>query len=162
KSNVLSQLPERLDKNFFVPMTPQQRELHDENREIVVRIVMKWRKYKFLSEADQRRLMIALQTIRMSCESTYLLDKTTPHVVNVVAKGTIEEGMLGVLKFKKSLFAGVLDGGEKEVFLGGSRLTKFMETVEKTTGDIPQAEQQAEPAKAEPRQSRDQSALAKL
>src|SRR6266498_3675235 len=48
--------------------------------------------------------------------------------------------MLGVLKFKKSLFAGVLDGGEKEVFLGGSRLSKFMETVEKATGSIPAAQ----------------------
>ena len=64
--------------------------------------------------------------------------KRPVQVVNFVAKGTIEEGMLGVLKFKKSLFAGVLDGGEKEVFLGGSRLTKFMETVEKTTDAIPQ------------------------
>lgn len=54
-------------------------------------------------------------------------------VVNFIAQGTIEEGMLSVLKFKKSLFAGVLDGGESTVFLGGSRLTRFMETVEKTT-----------------------------
>lgn len=44
--------------------------------------------------------------------------------------------MLSVLKFKKSLFAGVLDGGESSVFLGGSRLTRFMETVEKTTTAI--------------------------
>lgn len=44
--------------------------------------------------------------------------------------------MLSVLKFKKSLFAGVLDGGEREVFFGGSRLTRFMETVEKTTAAI--------------------------
>ena len=57
-------------------------------------------------------------------------------VVNFVAQGTIEEGMLSVLKFKKSLFAGVLDGGERDVFLGGSRLTRFMETVEKTTAAI--------------------------
>jgi superfamily II DNA/RNA helicase len=61
-------------------------------------------------------------------------------VVNFVAQGTIEEGMLNVLRFKKSLFAGVLDGGEKEVFLGGSRLSKFMETVEKATGSIPVAQ----------------------
>ena len=47
--------------------------------------------------------------------------------------------MLGVLKFKKSLFAGVLDGGEKEIFLGGSRLNRFMETVEKASGAIPRA-----------------------
>src|SRR5262249_37322808 len=59
-------------------------------------------------------------------------------VVNFNAQGTIEEGMLAVLKFKKSLFAGVLDGGEKEVFLGGSRLNKFMETVESATAAIPE------------------------
>jgi hypothetical protein len=59
-------------------------------------------------------------------------------VVNFVAQGTIEEGMLGVLQFKKALFAGVLDGGEKEVFLGGSKLNKFMETVEKVTASIPE------------------------
>jgi superfamily II DNA/RNA helicase len=58
-------------------------------------------------------------------------------VINFVAKGTIEEGMLSVLKFKKSLFAGVLDGGEKDIMFGGTRLTKFMETVEQTTQAIP-------------------------
>jgi superfamily II DNA or RNA helicase len=267
KTQVLTQLPERLDKNFFVPMTPQQLTHHEENREIVARIVAKWRRYKFLSEADQRRLMIALQYMRMSCDSTYLLDHETDfgvkadelttlldevleqagakavifsqwlrmhellvrriekkgfdhvlfhgglvgpqrknlidrfredercraflatdaagvglnlqhasvvvnmdlpwnpavleqrigrvhrlgqrqpvRVVNFVAQGTIEEGMLSVLKFKKSLFAGVLDGGEKEVFLGGSRLTRFMESVEKTTAAIvePTVEEQVE------------------
>jgi hypothetical protein len=67
--------------------------------------------------------------------------------VHFVAQGTIEEGMLSVLNFKKSLFAGVLDGGEKEVFLGGTRLTKFMETVESVTGRVGQL---AAPEIAEP------------
>ncbi len=58
-------------------------------------------------------------------------------VVNVVAKGTIEEGMLSVLAFKSSLFAGVLDGGAADIQLGGTRLTKFMESVEATTAEIP-------------------------
>ena len=65
--------------------------------------------------------------------------KQPVQVVNFVSQGTIEEAMLGVLKFKKSLFSGALDGGEKEVFLGGSRLNRFMETVEKATGSIPAA-----------------------
>ena len=43
KSQVLADLPERLDKNFFVPMTPQQHAHHEENREAVARIVAKWR-----------------------------------------------------------------------------------------------------------------------
>jgi hypothetical protein len=77
------------------------------------------------------------------------LGQTQPvRVVNFVAQGTIEEGMLSVLRFKKSLFAGVLDGGETEVFLGGSRLNKFMETVESTTKAIPDA--MAEDAAPEP------------
>jgi len=259
KDQVLDQLPERQDKNLFVPMTPLQMEYHDENRENVARIVLKWRRYKFLSESDKQRLMIALQNMRMACDSSYLLDQATKQgfkagelvaqlddmftdtgikavvfsqwlrmhellvqelkgkdyghvlfhggvpgnkrkdlvdkfrddpkcrlflatdaggvglnlqfasvvvnmdlpwnpavleqrigrvhrlgqkrpvqVINFVAKGTIEEGMLSVLKFKKSLFAGVLDGGEKDIMFGGTRLTKFMESVEQTTQSIPQ------------------------
>jgi hypothetical protein len=55
-------------------------------------------------------------------------------VVNLIGQGSIEEGMLGVLAFKKSLFAGVLDGGASEVFLQGTRLASFMKSVEKVTG----------------------------
>jgi SNF2 family DNA or RNA helicase len=79
KDTVLKQLPERLDKRYFLPMTEQQWSHHEENREIVGRIVKKWRRYGFLSEQDQRRLMIALQFMRMSCNSTYLLDPETDH-----------------------------------------------------------------------------------
>jgi superfamily II DNA or RNA helicase len=258
KAEVLKELPQRLEKHLFVPMTPQQRVHHDENAEIVARIVAKWRRCRFLSEADQRRLTVALQNMRMSCNSTYLLDQSTDygnkvnefmaqlsellehpdtkavvfsqwlrthellsarldsrgqdyvlfhggvpgpkrkdlvqrfkedercrvflatdaggvglnlqhasavlnmdqpwnpavieqrigrvhrlgqrHTVNVVhfvAENTIEHAMLNTLKFKRSVFAGVLDGGENDVFLGGTRLTKFMESVEKATGTIP-------------------------
>ena len=37
--------------------------------------------------------------------------------------------MLSVLAFKKSLFEGVLDGGESDISLEGTRLSKFMESV---------------------------------
>ncbi|MBI5119180.1 SWF/SNF helicase family protein [Candidatus Poribacteria bacterium] len=59
-------------------------------------------------------------------------------VVNFIASGTIEHGMLSLLGFKRSLFSGVLDGGQDEVFLGGSRLKRFMESVEKAASSIPQ------------------------
>lgn len=258
KDAVLPELPERLEKRFFVPMTDQQMRHHEDNREIVARIVAKWRRYGYLSEIDQKRLTCALQNMRMSCNSTYLLDKQTDHgykadelaslleevledrdakavifsqwlrmhelivrrleprglghvmfhggvpgpkrkdlvarfredpacrlflstdvggvglnlqhasvvanmdlpwnpavleqrigrvhrlgqhrpvrVVHFIAKGTIEESMLGLLSFKKSVFSGVLDGGEREVFLGGTRLKQFMDTVDKATGAIP-------------------------
>jgi superfamily II DNA or RNA helicase len=55
-------------------------------------------------------------------------------VVNFVGQGSIEEGMLSVLAFKKSLFAGVLDGGAHEVFMQGTRLSQFMKSVEQVAG----------------------------
>jgi hypothetical protein len=60
--------------------------------------------------------------------------KRPVQVVNFVAKGTIEEGMLAVLAFKRSLSAGILDGGQSEISLGGSRLSRFMKEVENVTG----------------------------
>jgi hypothetical protein len=59
--------------------------------------------------------------------------------------------MLGVLQFKKSMFSGVLDGGESEVFLGGTKLKKFMESVEQATGAIPAAMPREEEPSAENR-----------
>src|SRR5258707_13886491 len=61
-------------------------------------------------------------------------------VINFVAKGTIEEGMLSVLAFKRSLSAGILDGGSGEISLGGSRLTRFMKEVESVTGSMGEGE----------------------
>ena len=60
-------------------------------------------------------------------------------VVNFVAQGTIEHGMLSLLSFKQSLFSGVLDKGKDEVFLGGTRLKRFMDSVDKTTSAIPES-----------------------
>ena len=255
KSEVLKQLPSRTDQTLLVPMTEAQMVYHQENAEVVMKIVQRWRRTRFLSEMDQRRMTCALQNMRMSCNSTYLLDRETDHgvkvdelaalfddlftepeakavvfsqwtrthdivirrlearglgyvsfhggvpsekrpalverfrddpacrvflstdagstglnlqhastlinmdlpwnpaileqriarihrmgqrrpvrVINFVAKGTIEEGMLSVLAFKRSLSAGILDGGSGEISLGGSRLTRFMKDVESVTG----------------------------
>jgi SNF2 family DNA or RNA helicase len=257
KSEVLRQLPNRTDQNVLIPMTDPQMDLHEENADTVAKIVQRWRRTKFISDKDQRRLTCALQNMRMSCNSTYLLDQETDHglkadelaalldqllvapdakavvfsqwtrthdivirrlkargigyvsfhggvpsekrpelvqrfrddpacriflstdagstglnlqhastlvnmdlpwnpavleqriarvhrlgqarpvqIVNFVAKGTIEEGMLSVLAFKRSLAEGILDGGSNEVSLDGSRLTRFMKDVESVTGGM--------------------------
>ena len=261
KSEVLRQLPSRTDQNLLVPMTEMQMLYHQENADVVARIVQRWRKTRFLSDKDQRRLTCALQNMRMSCNSTYLLDQQTDHgvkaeelaalfedlfaepeakavvfsqwtrthdiiirrlemrelgyvsfhggvpsdkrpallerfrddptcrvflstdagstglnlqhastlvnmdlpwnpaileqriarihrmgqirpvrVINFVSKGTIEEGMLSVLAFKRSLSAGILDGRSSEISLGGSRLNRFMKDVENVTGRMGEGE----------------------
>ena len=61
-------------------------------------------------------------------------------VVNFIGQGSIEKGMLSALAFEKSLFAGVLDGGESEVFLQRTRLSKFMESVEQVAGAMGEAD----------------------
>lgn len=266
KDDVLKQLPGRIDKHFFVPMTKEQREIHDENYEIVVRIVSKWRRYKFLSEADHRRMQIALSMMRMAADNTYLVDKKTVHgpkideletllqeivvegrekvvifsqwlrmtelvegvlknnsiayvhlngmvpsknrkelmtrfkedpncmvflstdaggvglnlqsgsvvinmdipwnpaileqrigrvhrlgqrhmvrVINFVTRSSIEERILELLKFKKSLFSGALDeGGQDIVMIGESQMKKLMETVEAATEDLKKPDPLAE------------------
>ena len=261
KSEVLTQLPPRVEQTLMLPMTAQQMQHHTESRDVVARIVKRWKRTGFLSDSDQRLLTVHLQLMRMSCNSTYLLDgvtdfgtkadeivslleqvlsepsnkvvifsqwlrsheilirrldangwgyvsfhgsvpspkrpalierfKTDPdcrvfiatdagsvglnlqhaastvinmdmpwnpavleqrigrvhrmgqtksvQVINLVAAGTIEEGMLSLLSFKKSLFAGVLDGGASDVFLDGTRLSQFMAGVERATGAINEA-----------------------
>jgi superfamily II DNA/RNA helicase len=66
--------------------------------------------------------------------------KRPVRIINFVAKGTVEEGMLSVLAFKRSLSAGILDGGSSEISLGGSRLNRFMKDVENVTGRMGEGE----------------------
>ena len=105
KDQVLNQLPERLDKHLFVPMTPKQMTHHEENREAVARIVQKWRRSHYLSEADQRRLMICLQNMRMSCDSTYLLDHKTDFGVKADELATLLDEMLEQPQTKVVIFS---------------------------------------------------------
>ena len=51
-------------------------------------------------------------------------------VINLISRGSIEERMQAVLKFKSSLFSGVFDGGSDEVMMGESTFKRFMHDVE--------------------------------
>ncbi|MDR2118970.1 MAG: DEAD/DEAH box helicase [Tannerellaceae bacterium] len=79
KSEVLLQLPDRMDKHLFVPMTVQQMDIHTECQDLVGQLVSKWRRLGFLPEKDRQRLLINLNRMRMSCDSTYLFDQKTRH-----------------------------------------------------------------------------------
>lgn len=56
--------------------------------------------------------------------------KRNVNVINLISRQSIEERMLDMLKFKSSLFAGVLDDGENQIFMGESRFKRFMRSVE--------------------------------
>ncbi len=48
-------------------------------------------------------------------------------VINLVSANTFEEEMLGKLRFKSSMFEGVLDGGEDTIFASDGKFKKMME-----------------------------------
>ena len=75
KKDVALQLPQRMDKVLFVPMTEQQQAMHDELQSNVAQLVYKWNRQRFLSEKDRKRLLLSLSQMRMVCDSTYILDQ---------------------------------------------------------------------------------------
>ena len=250
KKDVKLQMPKRMDKNLFVPMTKEQMEMHGEWQFQVSILVKRWRDRHFLSDKDRKRLLLLLSQMRMICDSSYILDQKTRYdtkveecvnivsdiiseegekvvvfsqwermtrliakeleakeigfeylhggvpsekrknlvdnfmnepssrvflstdagstglnlqaaatiinidlpwnpavleqrigriyrlgqqnniqVINLVAPHSIEESMVGKLRFKTSMFEGVLDDGEDSVFISDDKFTKMMETV---------------------------------
>jgi superfamily II DNA/RNA helicase len=53
--------------------------MHEEFSGVVARIVHKWQRMGFLNEKDRQQLLINLNLMRMSCDSTYIIDQTTRH-----------------------------------------------------------------------------------
>ncbi|MBN1466832.1 DEAD/DEAH box helicase, partial [candidate division KSB1 bacterium] len=77
KKEIADQLPERVDKNYFVDITREQFDIHEDYANLVARLVSKWNRFGYLSEGDRQRLMIALNCMRMVSDSTYILDQKT-------------------------------------------------------------------------------------
>jgi len=70
---VLTQLPARTDNIIYVEMAEQQRGLYAEQQHSLARLLQK----KYLSELDRRRIIACLTSLRMLCNSTFLLDRET-------------------------------------------------------------------------------------
>lgn len=51
-------------------------------------------------------------------------------IINLVSKNTIEEQMIGKLRFKQEMFNGVLDQGEDSIFIGNDKFKQIVETLE--------------------------------
>lgn len=77
KCEVAMQMPARMDKTLYVPMTKEQKAMHNELEYKVSIIVHKWRNYHFLSEQDRLRLLMLLGQMRMVANSSFILDQHT-------------------------------------------------------------------------------------
>jgi len=77
KKEIAGQLPDRMDKNFFVEMTREQITDHESYYENVSQLVNKWIRTGYLSEEERQQLLINLNCMRMVCDSTYILNTGT-------------------------------------------------------------------------------------
>lgn len=69
----------------------------------------------------------------------YRLGQQNPvQILNLVSKQSIEEGMIGKLKFKTSMFEGVLDGGDDMVFINEDKFKKFMDDIDSVFSETPE------------------------
>lgn len=105
KKMVLKDLPGRIDKNLFVPMTDKQMDIHKEYGDIVAQLVAKWRRFGYLREKDRQRLMIHLNQMRMVCDSTYVLDQQTRHDTKILELMCILEEALSDEETKVVIFS---------------------------------------------------------
>ena len=114
KRDVALQLPERQDKILFVPLTTEQRDMHDEYQAQVSQLVLKWNRNRFLSEKDRKRLLLFLSEMRMVCDSTYILDQKSRYDTKV------EETM--------NILRNVFDNGDEKVviFSQWERMTRLI------------------------------------
>jgi superfamily II DNA/RNA helicase len=80
--------------------------------------------------------------------------KKPVRIINFISRNSIEERILGLLSFKKSLFAGVLDDdGSDVVMMGQSQMEQFMTSVEEATTDLEKAGYQVETEEPEEEQA---------
>ncbi len=74
KRDVEGQLFLELGEEIYVPLTAEQRALHDSARDEAMELADKWTHFGFLSEKNRRRLLLAVRRMLMACDSTYLAD----------------------------------------------------------------------------------------
>ncbi len=81
-------------------------DIHNGCKELAARIVYKWRRMRFLSETDRRRLLSYLSQMRMACDSTFVLDQKTRHDTKVDEVLDILDSILGSGNEKVVIFSG--------------------------------------------------------
>jgi len=105
KKEIIKQLPGRTDKTYFVDMTAEQLKFHQNYHDNVVQIVSKWKKKGILTQEERQILLINLNCMRMSCDSTYILDQTQRHDTKINELMKILEDVFTDIRIKVIIFS---------------------------------------------------------
>ena len=105
KKEVLDQLPERSVTELRLPLTSLQREIHEEQRQLLARLIASWSRNGHLTRTQQNLIFASMQKMRMVCNSSYLVDSTTNESVKPIELIHLLEELLEDSTMKVVIFS---------------------------------------------------------
>ena len=149
KADVALQLPSRIDKNLFVPMTTEQLDAHHSLKQQAARLVAKWHRQHFLSEIDRKQLLLTLSQMRMTCDSLYVLDEHSRYdtkveeVMNILDEcGVTENGMFSTDEERSTVKVVIFSQWERMTRLVAQELEQSGVEFVYLHGNVPARERQ--------------------
>ncbi|MCG8338497.1 MAG: DEAD/DEAH box helicase [Proteobacteria bacterium] len=129
KEDVLTDLPEQVNNDYFVDLNYQQQEIHNSFAASLAPILHK----KFLTPMDLQKIQRLLLMMRMSCNSTYLIDRET----NISPKLKELESILDDLVVQNERKVVIFSEWTTMTFLIAKHLSKAKIDFVELTGKIP-------------------------
>jgi len=135
KEEVLKDLPEQIENNYYIDLHPQQYEIHAGFYQSLVPILNK----KFLTPMDVQRMQRLLLMMRMVCDSTYLID----HETNISPKLAELENILDDLVVQNKRKVVIFSEWTNMTYLIAKHLSKAKIDFVELTGKVPVPKRQA-------------------
>jgi SNF2 family DNA or RNA helicase len=139
KADVETELPGRTDRNFFIPLSHQQRVAYQDHEVLVARLVQ-IAKRRPLTNQQQEKLMRELAMMRMICDTNYILDREDRTSPKIEELERILEACLAETEVKVVLFS----EWERMLELARDRLRRMRVGYAWHTGGVPQKRRRAE------------------
>lgn len=135
KEEVLKDLPEQVSNNYYIDLSQEQLELHQGYLKSLLPILNK----KFHTPIDIRRIQQLLTSMRMVCDSTFLIDRKT----NISPKLKELESVLRDLVMDNKRKIVLFSEWTTMTFLIGKLLSEMNIPFVEFTGKIPVTKRQA-------------------
>jgi superfamily II DNA or RNA helicase len=129
KEEVLSDLPEEIVNNYYVDLHEKQAEMHNGYLASLLPLINK----KFLTPMDIRRIQELLLKMRMACDSTYLIDRST----NLSPKLKELDGILDELIIQNKRKVVIFSEWTTMTFLIGKQLSRASIPFVELSGKVP-------------------------
>ncbi len=135
KEEVLTDLPQQIENNYYLDLSFQQQEIHNGYASSLVPLLHK----KFLTPMDLQRMQKLLLLMRMVCNSTYLIDRET----NISPKLKELESILDELVIQNGRKVVIFSEWTTMTYLIAKHLSKAKLDFVELTGKVPVHKRQA-------------------